>query len=94
MAPWAWECWGPHTHFKPPARMKPRLLGSNSVGVSPSPGEATGKPCHYQVHGQRQEEGDKQTGPLSALWSLSCPLMQNLLSLVARSPPPTPGPQV
>ena len=93
-APWAWEHWGPRTHFKPPVRMKPRLLGSNSEGVSPSPGEATGKPCHHQVHGQRQEEGDKQTGPLSALWSLSCPLMQNLLSPVARSPPPTPGPQV
>lgn len=43
-APWAWEHWGPRTHFKLPARMKPRLLGSNSEGVSPSPGEATGKP--------------------------------------------------
>ena len=93
-APQAWERWGPCTYFKPPARTRPRLPGSNSVEVSPSPGGAIGKPCHYQVHGQRQEEGDTQTGPLSALWSLSCPLMQNLLSPAARSPSPTPGPQM
>ena len=86
-APWAWEHWGPCTHFESPARTRLRLLGSNSVGVSPSPGEAIGKPCHYQVRCQRQEEGDKQTGPLPALWSLSCPLriycllLQGLLPL-------------
>ena len=92
--PQAWERWGPCTYFEPPARTRPKLPGSNSVEVSPFPGEAIGKPCHYQVHGQRQEEGDTQTGPLLALWSLSCPLMQNLLSPAARSPSPTPGPQV
>lgn len=96
-APWAWEHWGPRTHFKPPARMKPRLLGSNSEGVSPSPGEARGS--HRETlwpPSPRPEAGGRGQADRTPFGSVVTllPLMQNLLSPVARSPPPTPGPQV
>lgn len=88
--PWAWSAGGP-AHFEPPARTRPKLLGSNSVGVSPAPGEAIGSPVITKSVARSRRKGTSRRDPL-ALWSLSCPL--RIYCLLSQGPPPTPGPQV